>query len=115
MMLKFVPVQRGCSWARAWQEHRHRQQHGDREGSDTAATQHCTGSLSAALSCAGCELCDGWQAGGGGMSPWVTGSSSQVLQELLVLWEMLLPECQLQTSHLPAPIHRLGFELRWKI
>lgn len=48
MMLKFVPLQRGCSWARAWQEHRH--QHGDREGSDTATTPCCTGSLSAAPS-----------------------------------------------------------------
>lgn len=48
------------------------------------------------------------------MNPRVSGSSSQVLQELLVLWEMLLPVCQLQTSHLPGPGYRLGFDSRWK-
>lgn len=46
MMLKFVPLQRGCSWARVWQE----QQHRDREGSDTASTQNVTGRLSEPLS-----------------------------------------------------------------
>lgn len=53
---------------------------------------------------------------GGGMSPWVMGSSSQVLPELEAAGavEMLLPVCQLQTSHLPGPGYRLGFELRWK-
>lgn len=42
------------------------------------------------------------------MNPRVSGSSSQVLQELLVLWEMLLPVCQLQTSHLPGLATGLG-------
>lgn len=46
MMLKFVLLQRGCSWVHAWQEHCHGQQHGDREGSDIATTQNFTGSLS---------------------------------------------------------------------
>lgn len=54
MMLKFVLLQRGCSWAGAWQERFHGQQHGDGEGSDTTNTQNFTWSLSAALSR---ELC----------------------------------------------------------
>lgn len=54
------------------------------------------------------------------MSPWVTGSSSQVLRvlEVLVVWESMLElssidtqlECQLQTSHFLGPGYGLVFE-----
>lgn len=54
-----------------------------------------------------------WEVGCPPGSPGAAAKSSRSCR-LLVLWEMLLPVCQLQTSHLPGPGYRLGFELRWK-
>ena len=59
---------------------------GTKMGQTIATTQYFTGSLSAAseqrAAVLGVTCVMGWQAAGGGMSPWVTGNGSRVLRVL---------------------------------
>lgn len=123
-MLKLVLLQRGCKGGPeprlgscATGASSTGSSTGTKTGQTVAVTRYFTRSLSAASEqraglAVACVM--GWQAVGGGMSPWVTGSSSQGLRLLELVWEMLLDVCQLWTSHFLGPDYGLEFEMRWK-